>query len=415
MTILLYRVKADGHCLYNACSFAIIGKEGLSSVLRALCSMELYLYADYYASHPHFKSLAEKEQNTSLSDLFFLQSLSFDASDQFDKKLSNHSDFVRKEALRNCNSGRWCPFVCIMALSNVLSLPITSLFPYTQDKSAVALCNAAVLPRDNTLRKKPIYLLWSAMAIPTKEKAPLRPNHIVPVLIVRDVVRSKAPLKVNQTKLSFQSDRLLQNEKCHFNQPSSLQRDPTVQGLSSISTDVASTSDLGVPFDSDIGSVYCSTGKVSDSQKYDCLQKIWRPNDKFTIPHHSIGGDKHRFAYKWLSNFSWLAYSIKLDGTFCIPCGVLGRSTGQNGTTAVRLVKSLNITSLNMKVLAVLISIHLSALFYIAMASCGLHSKQQPNTPDIILYISLYNTHHACSVKCSDRQATLLRVHLFVE
>ena len=407
---MLYRVKADGHCLYNACSFAIIGKEGLSSVLRALCSMELYLYADYYASHPHFKSLAEKEQNTSLSDLFFLQSLSFDASDQCDKKLSNHSDFVRKEALRNCNSGRWCPFVCIMALSNVLSLPITSLFPYTQDKSAVALCNAAVLPRDNTLRKKPIYLLWSAMAIPTKEKAPLRPNHIVPVLIVRDVVRSKAPLKVNQTKLSFQSDRLLQNEKCHFNQPSSLQRDPTVQGLSSISTDVASTSDLGVPFDSDIGSVYCSTGKVSDSQKYDCLQKIWRPNDKCTIPHHSIGGDKHRFAYKWLSNFSWLA-----DGAFCIPCGFLGRGTGQNGTTAVRLVKSLNITSLNMRVLAVLISIHLSALFYIAMASCGLHSKQQPNTPDIILYISLYNTHHACSVKCSDRQATLLRVHLFVE
>ena len=116
---MLYRVKADGNCLYHACSFTIIGKEDLSSVLRALCSMELYLYADYYASHPHFKSLAEEEQNTSLSDLFFLQSLSFESSDQFDKKLSNHSDCVRKEALRNCNIGRWCPFVCIMALSRM--------------------------------------------------------------------------------------------------------------------------------------------------------------------------------------------------------------------------------------------------------------------------------------------------------
>ena len=103
MTIMLYRVTADGNCLYNACSFAIIGKEDPSSALRALCSMELYLYADYYASHSHFKSLAEKEQDTSLSDLFFLQSLSFHASDQFDKKLNNHSNCVRKEALRNCN------------------------------------------------------------------------------------------------------------------------------------------------------------------------------------------------------------------------------------------------------------------------------------------------------------------------
>ena len=47
----LTRVSADGNCLYNSASVVVNGSENLSLTLRALTSIELFLYAEYYASH----------------------------------------------------------------------------------------------------------------------------------------------------------------------------------------------------------------------------------------------------------------------------------------------------------------------------------------------------------------------------
>ena len=55
----------------------------------------------------------------------------------------NYSECVKVEALRNCiDIQRWSPSVCIMALSNVVGLPIISIYPDSGDEFAVLLSNA---------------------------------------------------------------------------------------------------------------------------------------------------------------------------------------------------------------------------------------------------------------------------------
>ena len=128
-----------------------------------------------YPNH-NYRVWQKKSKEGNLSYLPILQALSFHENDLFDKILSNRSYCVRKQALRNCDIGRWCPFVCDMALSGVLGLPVIYLFLESKDKSAFVLCNAVVLPRHMILRSKSIYLLWFTLAMPTKEFTLLRPN-----------------------------------------------------------------------------------------------------------------------------------------------------------------------------------------------------------------------------------------------
>ena len=83
-----------------------------------------------------------------------------------------------------------------------------SLFPDTEDKSAVILSNVQLLPRDKMSRNSLLYLLWSVSCIPSGGRRSIKPNHIVPVLVVNDASEEfKVPLKSKQTKISFQSVR----------------------------------------------------------------------------------------------------------------------------------------------------------------------------------------------------------------
>ena len=43
--------------LLNACSVALIGDESFASWLRNLISIEFYLNAEYYYSHPHIEKV----------------------------------------------------------------------------------------------------------------------------------------------------------------------------------------------------------------------------------------------------------------------------------------------------------------------------------------------------------------------
>ena len=49
---IVSRTSANGNCLYNAASLAVIGSERLSLYLRGLTSIELYLEFSFYSSHP---------------------------------------------------------------------------------------------------------------------------------------------------------------------------------------------------------------------------------------------------------------------------------------------------------------------------------------------------------------------------
>ena len=64
------RTPGDGNCLYNGCSIALCGNETLASHLRCLTSIEMYLNAKYYVSHPLIKQLHNKGAFVSLDNAF---------------------------------------------------------------------------------------------------------------------------------------------------------------------------------------------------------------------------------------------------------------------------------------------------------------------------------------------------------
>ena len=182
------------------------GSESSCHLQRALCSAELYLYTEFYTSHPHFISILKNEKNSACPESIFLQSITFEASDIFNKSLSNYHDCLKLEALKNCTNRRWSPFICLMAMASVLGLQVRSLYPDTGKDHMENFCNALLLPRESQNKHcSTINLLWSFCVLP-KMQSSFRPNHIVPIFIVKNEnVELKVPYSKNshQSKISF--------------------------------------------------------------------------------------------------------------------------------------------------------------------------------------------------------------------
>ena len=52
---LPHRTSADGNCLFNSVSLVLTGDESLSTTLRILVCIELFLNAKFYAYHPYLE------------------------------------------------------------------------------------------------------------------------------------------------------------------------------------------------------------------------------------------------------------------------------------------------------------------------------------------------------------------------
>ena len=143
----------------------------------------------------------------------FSHSLTFESSDLFDKRIQNYSDSIRLEALLNCQHRRWSPFICMMALSSVLRLPIHSFYPETGGRKgagrhAFNLSNADIEPREKSVAETfPIMLLWSLAAGSRNDLNPsFVPNHIVPLFILKghsNLVKVMEGPKIKQSKILF--------------------------------------------------------------------------------------------------------------------------------------------------------------------------------------------------------------------
>ena len=337
--------------MYNACSLAISGKEDMSHLLRALTSAELYLYSEFYASHPHFATLLASERSSALLETFFSHSISHEASDLLTGFFKNYADCVKHEALKNCQDRRWSPFICIMALSNVLGLPVFSFYPETCGRRyAINLSNAKIFPRDGTCQNiEPIRLLWSKAGGGKNDLNPsFKANHIVPLFLAekgslqQPVISTIVPKNEQcpkwkqpekQAKISFpkkvsikmplESVNPRENETVEPNQLSS---------ASNLQNLIANLTD--------IGSFYLNTASMTDMERYEKMLNVWKPDPKFAFPSRQIHGKSRKFVYSWLINYPWLAYSKLLDGTFCLPCVLFGRKTGQNASKLDKLMKS---------------------------------------------------------------------------
>ena len=91
--------------------------------------------------------LAEIESIGCLEKVIF-RSRTFEASDLYNGAMRNFSQCVKVEAVRNCIDRRWSPFICIMALSSVMGLPVLSIYPHSGDEYAAMLSNAILYTRE---------------------------------------------------------------------------------------------------------------------------------------------------------------------------------------------------------------------------------------------------------------------------
>ena len=80
------------------------------------------------------------------------------------------------------------------------------------------------------------------------------------------------------------------------------------------------------PFD--IGLVYSTIARFSDTDKFRFIQNIWKAD---------VG---YEFPVLWLVRFPWLAYSKYVDGAFCLPCVCFGMECGKNGSRLDKLFRS---------------------------------------------------------------------------
>ena len=61
---------------------------------------------------------------------------------------------------------------------------------------------------------------------------------------------------------------------------------------------------------------------LSDSEKYDILCKVWKPEKDYVFACNDKS--RRRFRYEWLNSFPWLCYSADVDGGFCLNCVLFG-------------------------------------------------------------------------------------------
>ena len=64
------------------------------------------------------------------------------------------------------------------------------------------------------------------------------------------------------------------------------------------------------------------------STKYALLKNHSRPAEGEELPKTYTGGCNRAFKIEWLKQYSWLCYSQKIDGAFCLPCAIFNGHSG---------------------------------------------------------------------------------------
>ena len=91
----------------------------------------------------------------------------------------------------------------------------------------------------------------------------------------------------------------------------------------------------------DIGRYINSASPLSNYDKLRLIENIWKPSSAYNFPVTLEGKEGNRkekkFLPKWLTEYTWLAYSELYDGAFCLPCILFGADTGHNSKRLERL------------------------------------------------------------------------------
>ena len=172
----------DGSCLYNSVSILLNGDESLAKQLRQLVADELKSSANLYATH----ELLEKAALDMGCDIPTVLHTLLESEDCSDIEAS-----IIAEAHRTINESQHSSMLQVMALSTVINMPITSLFPNVQHY-ARSLYHCTVKPIVESAdpfisaTQLPIVILWTAYgagaAAAYNRDRTFVPNHVVPVI-----------------------------------------------------------------------------------------------------------------------------------------------------------------------------------------------------------------------------------------
>ena len=376
------------------------GDETLATTLRCLTSIELFMNIPYYSSHPLIEQ-QHKQGAFSCKENAFAMCLSDAALECFDKKDQKKAIF--EELCRNANDQVYSSFLCLMSLSSVIRLPIESYYPISSSDvmdSLSIMFNCTIQPREmfelakETDKIHIFRCAFQPVDYLEKKNAPKANNHYVPLcrkksnicisdealfftpyllnMYFPEILSTSFIKNANESLSAFQDvsphketqisvkpasskkkfkqtslDQVMTKRRKILEEPTTktlFERRivPSVVEIVSSNTSNSHALDVVTGYRYDISNFVNLSAPLTDQDKYALICNLWKPESTYDFPVTIIkGSGRRKFQYDWLNmtEFSWLAYSARVDGAFCLNCVLFGGESTHNASKLKQLFK----------------------------------------------------------------------------
>ena len=348
--------------------------------LRLLTSIELFLNAEFYKSHPVIHTTYKANTKLFQNALNMFQTF---ISENAYKTGKQACDLVIEESRLNCISQTWCGFLCVLALSSVTQRTINSFYPDSKVHDAIiterytVLFNQKIQPRElsSLYSSEELNILFCYSGIlPLGEV--FKHNHYVPLITVsnkrkrvsdtEEVFRlptnALSPKVISKTVNSSQTCTDTFSHKhsnpskrsCSKTQTTILKMfAPTTSNMSvdgkmkevsvegnignelpekvsgadkSSCTEVVSKAVFTCEANStglenqvpfnDVSTYFSRAKNITINEKSSFVKDVFIPDETYNFPKRN----KRKFNVKWLKSHPWLCYSPAKDGAYCLPC-----------------------------------------------------------------------------------------------
>ena len=183
--LFYFRTTGDGNCLFNACSLLLKRDEHIAVHLRLLTAIELFQHCHKYAEHEIFRRAAD-EGGFLHFDTAFKASVTNTVLES-DIANSSNVDLVEKTALEILNFSNYkftfVPFLCVIALADVLKSSIKVLCNNDVDQRLRFLYNCSIQP--DIVENKDIFLFWHSTSSDLSKL-----DHFVPLVDEKLILKS---------------------------------------------------------------------------------------------------------------------------------------------------------------------------------------------------------------------------------
>lgn len=174
------QVKADGNCFPSCASVYAYGTIDRTAEMRVRIVTELVVNEESYLNDRNLKQgLNKEDEHKDLPKLYAQYSDMFVPGTSLNDVMIKR--IFRKEILSVRVDKAFMGIWQMHALSNVLAVPIYTIYPELENKNVRKDLNRLILPGVKKPFTNPVYILWTSTRS-DMTKANWLPNHFVPVL-----------------------------------------------------------------------------------------------------------------------------------------------------------------------------------------------------------------------------------------